>query len=291
VTGADAHLGGQTGVRRRVVKPLQDTALDLPALDRRLNDHLGVVFPGGLDRGLQLRLGIDTGDAHAGTGPRRLDEHRPAELFDLVHDPLALPPPAAVADHDVRPDRESGALPDGLHEALVHAGGAGEDPRAHVADPGELEQALDRAVLAVRAVQQRQHHVDVAERPGHLAGLHDDEIASRAERKDEGQAVAAHLGQVTPLDREPLAGDQDPPAVTGDAHRDDLVAILVDRRHDTARGEAGDRMLRAAAAENDGDTDLAHASTSSRLRQDTRASTIHGISPGRRHRKSCPITR
>src|SRR5262249_29398133 len=54
-------------------------------------------------------------------------------------------------------------------------------------------------------------------------------------------------------------------AVAGDAHRDDLVAVGVDRGHDAARGETRDRMLRATAAEHDGDTNPAHASTSSHL--------------------------
>ena len=46
---------------------------------------------------------------------------------------------------------------------LVHADRGGEHAGADVADVGELEQALDRAVLAERAVQDREDDVDLAE--------------------------------------------------------------------------------------------------------------------------------
>ena len=43
---------------------------------------------------------------------------------------------------------------------LVHRRGGGEDPGADVGQPRHLEQPLDRAVLAVRAVQHREHDVE-----------------------------------------------------------------------------------------------------------------------------------
>ena len=44
----------------------------------------------------------------------------------------------------------------------------GEHAGADVADAGHLEQALDGAVLAPRAVQQREDDVDLAEGPRRL---------------------------------------------------------------------------------------------------------------------------
>jgi hypothetical protein len=41
---------------------------------------------------------------------------------------------------------------DGLEEILVHADGRGGHPGPHIGDAGELEEALDRAVLAERTV-------------------------------------------------------------------------------------------------------------------------------------------
>ena len=51
-----------------------------------------------------------------------------------------------------------------LEEILVHAERGRRDAGADVGHRGELEQALHRAVLAERAVQDRQHDVDRAER-------------------------------------------------------------------------------------------------------------------------------
>ena len=94
---------------------------------------------------------------------------------DLVQHPLglgrigsrrvsaAVPGPVPLADHHVRPDRQAPGREDQLHVLLVHADRAGQHARADVRHPGHLQQSLDRAVLAVRAVQHRQHHVDLAE--------------------------------------------------------------------------------------------------------------------------------
>ena len=47
-----------------------------------------------------------------------------------------------------------------LHHRLVHADGRPEHAGADVGHVGQLEQALHRAVLAVRPVQHREDHVD-----------------------------------------------------------------------------------------------------------------------------------
>ena len=75
---------------------------------------------------------------------------------------------SASRDHDVRPDRQAGAGQQDLHELLVHRRRRGEDAGPDVGHVGQLEQALQRAVLAERPVQQREDHVDLAERARHL---------------------------------------------------------------------------------------------------------------------------
>ena len=59
-----------------------------------------------------------------------------------------------------------------LEDVLVHAERGGEDTRADVRDPGELQQALHGAVLAMRAVQQDEHDVERAERSRRAVGRH-----------------------------------------------------------------------------------------------------------------------
>ena len=79
----------------------------------------------------------------------------------------------AVPQRDVARDRDATVAQDGLEEILVHAQSRGGDPCADVRDARELEQALDGAVLAEGAVQDRQHDVDLAER-GRGRGVRDD---------------------------------------------------------------------------------------------------------------------
>ena len=52
-------------------------------------------------------------------------------------------------------------LRDDVRQRLVHADRRALDAAAHVGDPGQLEQALHRAVLTRSAVQDREHRVDV----------------------------------------------------------------------------------------------------------------------------------
>ena len=55
---------------------------------------------------------------------------------------------------------------DRLEEILVHAERRGSHARAHVGHARELEESLDGAVLAERAVQHGEDDIDVAERCG-----------------------------------------------------------------------------------------------------------------------------
>ena len=68
--------------------------------------------------------------------------------------------------------RQPGGREHALHHDLVHADRGAEHARADVRQAGELEQALHRAVFAVRAVQQREHDVD-AERRTPTSTRHD----------------------------------------------------------------------------------------------------------------------
>jgi hypothetical protein len=100
-------------------------------------------------------------------------------------------------------------------------------------------------------VQHREDDVDLGQRrPDGVAGLEDGEPA-RGRIADQGHGRAAgHLGQPTALDRQllPVVG-QHPPSVGRDADRHHLVPLRVQRRHDAPRGDARDRVLGAAAAE------------------------------------------
>ena len=51
-----------------------------------------------------------------------------------------------------------------LEQVLVHAEGRGGDTRADVGNAGQLEQSLNRPVLAEGAVEDGKHHVHLAQR-------------------------------------------------------------------------------------------------------------------------------
>jgi hypothetical protein len=176
---------------------------------------------------------------------------------------MAVAAAVAVADDHVTPDGQAARGEDQLHVLLVHAGRAGEHPGPRVPGPRHLQQALDRAVLAVRAVQQRQHHVDLAEAARGVARGRDHQAArGRVEAGGDlgaggghglhGRQLAARDGQLPGVVR-----GQDPAAVPGDAHRHDLIAVAVERREHIPGAQARYGVLRAPPAEYDRHPDLA----------------------------------
>ena len=137
-------------------------------------------------------------------------------------------------------------------------------PAADVRDAGELQEALEGAVLAVRAVQHGEDDVDLAERLGHRSGLAVDDFA-----------VAGSTGSTTPpsLDsassstsgvlRSVIAMRSGSSAVS--AQRPSRVMPIgrtsylrpVDGPQYGAGGDHGDPVLGAATAEHDGHARLA----------------------------------
>jgi hypothetical protein len=110
--------------------------------------------------------------------------------------------PVTVADDHVTPDGQAARGEDQLHVLLVHAGRAGEHPGARVPGARHLQQALERAVLAVCAMQQWQHHVDLAEAVRHIARGRDHEAARAGSRRAAisvpGAAMASTDGSSPP---------------------------------------------------------------------------------------------
>ena len=99
-----------------------------------------------------------------------LTNDREAECLDArQRTPPGRCSPLGPGDDDAGGDRQAGGLQDDLHEGLVHADRRGQHAGADVAHAGHLQQALEGAVLAPRAVQQREHHVDLADDRRHAA--------------------------------------------------------------------------------------------------------------------------
>ena len=89
--------------------------------------------------------------------------------------------------------------------ALVHRRSRGEHPGADVRDAGQLEQALDGPVLAVRAVQDREHDVDVVQQSHRLLVGADVEAAvGRIPGEDHMAAAGVDRGEPAVGDPQPL---------------------------------------------------------------------------------------
>lgn len=225
--------------RARAVLELQDTALDLAAPQGRLHEDLRVVALCLRDRLVKAGQVVDLGDADRRTRACGLHEQRPAVLAREVDDLLAgrglVPLPLARPDHHVRADLEPEGGEHPLHVLLVLADGRGEHTRADVRHTGELQEALQGAVLAVGAVQDGEDDVDLAERLGHRSRLAVDDFTVGGV-DGEHHAALARLGEFLDTRRTALGdrhafrfvGGERPTAVPGDADRQDVVLGPVD---------------------------------------------------------------
>jgi hypothetical protein len=147
---------------------------------------------------------------------------------------------------------------------LVHGHGRGGHAAAHVAHAGHLEEALDGAVLAVGAVQEREHDVHVAQ------VLHADDARVRSVRValvgelDEvalarGESNAGRSGgdglalPILEFQRRRVIGDAHPLAVARDPQRDHVPLGAVDSGQDAGGRRARDLMLGRAPTEDNED--------------------------------------
>jgi hypothetical protein len=167
-------------------------------------------------------------------------------------------PPTGRHD-DVVAHRQARAGQRDLHVRLVHADRAREDARPDVGDVGHLEETLDRAVLAVGAVQHREDDVEVAEGTGGLALVEDGQGAGGGVTgQHDGRARGVDLGQLAVADdhRVRVVDGEHPAALGGDADRHHLVEVPVDGPQHAARGHAGHGVLGGTTAEDHGNTGL-----------------------------------
>ena len=129
-----------------------------------LDDHEAVVGERGVQRRAELGLRPHLRDADRGAEPGGLDEHRRAEHGQLAQHGLGLGRQRASPHARVGHLRDVGGGEHLFEDDLVHAQRGREHARADVGHVEQLQQALERAVLAERAVQDREHGVG-AEQP------------------------------------------------------------------------------------------------------------------------------
>src|SRR5690606_24885147 len=195
-------LGEDARLRGSAVDTLQDTTLDFAgAFNGRFDDDFRVVALGFLNRLGQLVRLVDLADADAGATAGGLHEHRVAHRRDGLLAGAPIPGPLPRPEHGKRRDRQPVRPEHQVGVVLVHRGCAAEHPGADIPYAGELEHALDRAVLAEWAVEEREDNIDLAEGGRDLAGFVGDQLAPLvAADQDDRAAFFVDLGKPAALD-------------------------------------------------------------------------------------------
>ncbi len=227
----------------------EDGTFDFVAVDEFFKEDAGVVPQGQFHGALQLRSVVGLGDADGRARVGRFDENGVAEFVgDLVERLRAGP---VFIRRDAVPGGLRHAVGIGycVREDLVHGHGAGGHVATHEGDARHLEQALDGAVLAVLAVEDRERDVDA-----------DVLITVLAQDRDAvDAAVGRHeRGSTCPGGQPPVFGQsvyialiEVPLSLLRDAHHVDGVLLLRDLLQHRACGDRRYVMFAGSAAEQD----------------------------------------
>ena len=134
-----------------------------------LDEDPAVIRRGHVERALQLFAVLRAGNADGRTERRRFDERRVLDLLlDALDDGLTLLLELLAGEPYKIQHREASAAQNLLHRDLIHADGRAQHAGGRIRDVRHLQQTLNRAILAVPAVEHGDHAVDMAQRRRHL---------------------------------------------------------------------------------------------------------------------------
>ena len=227
----------------------EDGTFDFVAVDEFFKEDAGVVLQGQFHGAFQFGPVMGLGDADGGTRVGRLDEDGVAEFFgDLVE---GLRAGLVFVGRDAVPGRlrHVVGIGHGVREDLVH----GHGTRGHVAadegDARHLEQALDGAVLAVLAVQDRERDVDADVFKAVLPK--DRDAVDAAVGRHEGRCAFAGLEPGVFGQSVYIALIEIPLSLFRDAHHVDGVLVRRNVLQNGARGNRRDVVFTGRAAKQD----------------------------------------
>ena len=164
----------------------EQSDLDLAGVDRPLDQQLAVVARRLAQGGNQLPPLLHLADAHRRAEVRGLDEDREPERGQgALGRRLGVRAQLFAPDQHPRHDGDPRGCQQTLGRLLVHLERGAEHAGADVRHARELEQALERAVLAALPVDDREDHVDRLERARGVVARarHRDESAVRPGRR------------------------------------------------------------------------------------------------------------
>ena len=203
----------------------QHRAFDLAPFDRFFDDDPLVVAERKIDRGTQRVDRLRFAHADGRTEVCRFDERRQTQRRDQLGDRVV----AEVAlVHGSRPHLRNAVEREHLFGlGLVHREGRAEDTRPHVGHARQFEQALDGAVLAEWAVQQRKHD-DRATRIGRIVDR-GQQIECRSVRH---QPLGQRVGAAVECGHRVVGAH--PATFARDADRFDVILREIDGREHVA---------------------------------------------------------
>ena len=189
-------------------------------------------------------------DADRGAGVRGLHKDREIEACqNFVEDLLAVRRVAVGIEPEVVRLLDVGAREQRVGDGLIHADSGREGAAADVRDTAQLEKALNRAVLAVLAVQDGEDHIELAEGAG-AALFEDDKPRRTAVRRKEGRAVFGVIHPRVVFNRIDVAGIEQPAAVLCDAERHDVKFFRIEVAENGGGGHQRNLIFRGCAAKN-----------------------------------------
>jgi hypothetical protein len=213
-----------------------------------------------LDGGIEPRGLLDPGHPNRRPGVCRLDENGIRQRGRPAPDLVAVVAPVAVSHRDEVDDRQTGVAQDPLLHVLVHSQSRAQDAGADVGDLRQLEESLDRTVLAPGAVQKREDDVQPGQQPTFRCDRQ--QLAARGPGS-EGHLAGAVLGhRVGGWRRQPQELDfrmQVPSTLGVDADQDGVVFFAVERLEDGPGRAQGDVVLARAPAVHDTEPEGGHA--------------------------------
>ena len=237
-----------------------------------LDDGLAVVAERLVERRGQLVGRVGQRHPDAAAEPRRLDDrHGPDALADLAQHAVRLPLPRAAPEPRVVDDRQPVAAHEVLEDDLVHRHRARQHPGPGVRDARQLEEALQRAVLAEGTVDDEEGHVDRLRQRTHRRSRRQRPLAHRSRqavllvRPQPGHLFGGAGGPDEAGERLPIlqsrrrALGQHPAPFAVDVHQVRLIAVAVDvPQHGLGRRNAHLVLGRPTTGEDPDPQPIAH---------------------------------
>ena len=138
----------------RAIRVLQHPTLHLVADNLRLHNHLRVILTSLTQRRIHVLPPGHPANPNRRSPPSRLHIHRQPQQLTISLGERLLPP-----QNDFLPHRQALRRQQLLRVLLIHAARRRQHPRAHVRNPRQFKQPLNRPVFPIQPMQHRENHI------------------------------------------------------------------------------------------------------------------------------------